>query len=231
MISSRSTPEEAIASADELKAYLVRLLDRKAAEPADDLLSRLLTERSLSRSQLADMAMLLLVAGHETTANMIGLGTLTLLQHPDQLTELRESGDPKLVASAVEELLRYLNIVHSGRRRVAKEDVEIGGQLIRTGEGVVVATDSGNRDAAAFTDPDVLDIHRGARHHVAFGYGVHQCLGQPLARVELQVVYGTLYRRVPSLRLAVPLEEVRFKARHARVRRARAARLLVRRSR
>jgi cytochrome P450 len=212
LVSTRSTPQDAVAAADELKDYLSRLLDRKGAEPADDLLSRLVAEQSgtLSRSQIADMAMLLLVAGHETTANMIALGTLTLLQHPDQLTELRETGDPKLVASAVEELLRYLNIVHSGRRRVAKEDVEVGGRLIHAGEGVIVATDAGNRDANAFPDPDVLDIHRRARHHVAFGYGVHQCLGQPLARVELQVVYGTLYRRVPSLRLAVPLDEIRF---------------------
>ncbi|HEY0539936.1 MAG TPA: cytochrome P450 [Actinoallomurus sp.] len=213
LVSSRSTAEEAVAAADELKDYLTRLLDRKAADPADDLLSRLVTEQAetMSRSQIADMAMLLLVAGHETTANMIGLGTLTLLQHPDQLAELRESEDPKLIAGAVEELLRYLNIVHSGRRRVATEDVEIGGRLIRAGEGVIVATDAGNRDATAFPDPDVLDIHRKARHHVAFGYGVHQCLGQPLARVELQVVYGTLYRRVPTLRQAVPLEEIRFK--------------------
>jgi cytochrome P450 len=141
---------------------------------------------------------------------MIALGTLTLLQHPDQLAELRE-GDPELVKSAVEELLRYLTIVHSGRRRVATEDVEVGGRLIKAGEGVIVATDAGNRDESAFPDPDVLDLHRDARHHVAFGYGIHQCLGQPLARVELQVVYGTLYRRVPTLRLAVPLEEVRFK--------------------
>jgi hypothetical protein len=213
LVSSRSTAEEAVAAADELKDYLTHLLARKAADPADDLLSRLVTEQAetMSRSQIADMAMLLLVAGHETTANMIGLGTLTLLQHPDQLAELRESEDPKLIAGAVEELLRYLSIVHSGRRRVATEDVEIGGRLIRAGEGVIVATDAGNRDATAFPDPDVLDIHRRARHHVAFGYGVHQCLGQPLARVELQVVYGTLYRRVPTLRQAVPLEEIRFK--------------------
>jgi cytochrome P450 len=213
LVSSRSTPGHAIAAADELKAYLTELLDRKAAEPADDLLSRLVVEQAqtMTRAQIADMAMLLLVAGHETTANMIALGTLTLLQHPDQLTELREKRDPKLIAGAVEELLRYLNIVHSGRRRVATEDVEVGGQLIKAGEGVIVATDAGNRDASAFADPDVLDIHRQARHHVAFGYGVHQCLGQPLARVELQVVYGTLYHRIPTLRLAVPLEEIRFK--------------------
>jgi cytochrome P450 len=212
LVSSRSTPEEASAATGELKDYLVRLLGRKAEEPADDLLSRLVVEQAetMTHSRLADMAMLLLVAGHETTANMIALGTLTLLQHPDQLAELR-AGDPRLVASAVEELLRYLTIVHSGRRRVAVEDVEVGGRLIRAGEGVIVATDSGNRDETAFPDPDVLDIHRQARHHVAFGYGVHQCLGQPLARVELQVVYGTLYRRVPTLRTAVPLEEIRFK--------------------
>jgi cytochrome P450 len=213
LVSSRSTVEQATGAADGLKAYLTELLDRKAAEPADDLLSRLVVEQAetMTRAQIADMAMLLLVAGHETTANMIALGTLTLLQHPDQLAELRERRDPQLVASAVEELLRYLNIVHSGRRRVATEDVEVGGQLIRAGEGVIVATDAGNRDVNAFADPDVLDIHRRARHHVAFGYGVHQCLGQPLARVELQVVYGTLYRRIPTLRLAVPLEEIRFK--------------------
>jgi cytochrome P450 len=213
LVSTRSTVEQATGAADDLKAYLVELLGRKAAEPADDVLSRLVVDqaRAMTRERLADMAMLLLVAGHETTANMIALGTLTLFQHPDQLAELRERQDPGLVASAVEELLRYLNIVHSGRRRVAIEDVEVGGQLIRAGEGVVVATDAGNRDASAFADPDVLDIHRQARHHVAFGYGVHQCLGQPLARVELQVVYGTLYRRVPTLRPAVPLEEIRFK--------------------
>jgi cytochrome P450 len=213
LVSGRSTPEQAVAAADELTAYLTELLDRKAAEPTDDLLSRLVVEQAqtMTRAQMADMAVLLLVAGHETTANMIALGTLTLLQHPDQLTELRETRDPKLIAGAVEELLRYLNIVHSGRRRVATEDVEVGGQLIRAGEGVIVATDAGNRDASAFADPDALDIHRHARHHVAFGYGVHQCLGQPLARVELQVVYGTLYRRIPTLRLAVPLEEIRFK--------------------
>ena len=215
LISSRTTAETAVATGDELRDYLVRLLDDKNAEPSDDLLSRLVVDQlrtgAMTRSEIADMAVLLLIAGHETTANMISLGTLTMLQHPDQLAELRETDDPKLIASTVEELLRYLNIVHSGRRRVAVTDVEVGGQLIRAGEGVIVATDSGNRDAEAFPDPDVLDIHRSARHHVAFGYGVHQCLGQPLARVELQVVYGTLYQRIPTLQPAVPVEKIRFK--------------------
>jgi cytochrome P450 len=157
------------------------------------------------------MASLMLIAGHETTANMIGLGTLALLEHPEQLAELRETEDPKLVANAVEELLRYLTIVHSGRRRVATEDIEVAGQLVRAGEGIILANDIGNRDATQFPEPDQLDIHRQARHHVAFGFGVHQCLGQPLARMELQVVYSTLYRRIPTLTLAIPFEDVQFK--------------------
>jgi cytochrome P450 len=160
---------------------------------------------------VAVMGMLLLIAGHETTANMIALGTLALLEHPDQLAALRDTDDPKLIAGAVEELLRYLTIVHSGRRRVAVEDIEIGGQLIRAGDGVIFANEVANRDEEAFADPDRLDVHRDARRHVAFGFGVHQCLGQPLARVELQVVYGTLYRRIPNLRLAVDLDQVPFK--------------------
>jgi cytochrome P450 len=215
MVNSTTPADEAIATSDALRAYLENLLDEKNASPADDLLSRLVIEQlrtgGMTRAQIADMGILLLIAGHETTANMIALGTLTLLHHPDQLEELRTTRDPKLVASAVEELLRYLNIVHSGRRRVATEDVEVGGQLIRAGEGVIVATDSGNRDEKVFSDADTLDIHRQARHHVAFGYGVHQCLGQPLARVELQVVYSTLYDRIPTLRPAVGLEEIPFK--------------------
>ncbi|WP_232241202.1 cytochrome P450, partial [Kutzneria sp. 744] len=131
------------------------------------------------------MAVLMLVAGHETTANMIGLGTLALLDLPEQLAELLDTEDPKLVANAVEELLRYLTIVHTGRRRVATEDVEVAGQLVRAGEGVILANDAGNRNEDAFPEPDRLDIHRQARHHIAFGFGVHQCLGQPLARMEL----------------------------------------------
>ena len=215
-IISRDTPTaESLAANDELRSYLTDLIRVKEKEPTDDLIGRLIAEKlpteELTVPQIADMSLLMLVAGHETTANMIGLGTLTLLEHPDQLAELRDTEDPKLIANAVEELLRYLNIVHSGRRRVATEDVELGGRLIRAGDGVILVTEVGNRDDAAFPDPDQLDIHREARHHLAFGYGVHQCLGQPLARMELQVVYGTLYRRIPTLRLAIPLEDVQFK--------------------
>lgn len=157
------------------------------------------------------MGVLLLIAGHETTANMIALGTLALLENPAQLALLRETEDPKLVSSAVEELLRYLHITHNGRRRSALDDIEIAGQVIRAGEGLIMANDIGNSDPDAFPDPDRLDLERDARHHVAFGFGVHQCLGQPLARLELQVVYGTLYRRIPTLRPATELDEIRFK--------------------
>jgi cytochrome P450 len=111
----------------------------------------------------------------------------------------------------VEELLRYLTIVHGGRRRVATADIEIAETTIRAGDGVILANDVGNRDPDAFADPDALDIHRDARHHLAFGYGIHQCLGQPLARVELQVVYATLYRRVPTLSLNAGLDDIPFK--------------------
>jgi cytochrome P450 len=214
LINRNSPPEQVLEAQQRLIDYLDLLVVEKLASPGDDLLSEL-AERvkvgELSRRDAVVMGQLLLVAGHETTANMIALGTLALLQHPDQLAELRDTTDPKLIASAVEELLRYLTIVHSGRRRVALADIEIGGQTIRAGEGVVLANDIGNRDPGAFPDPDGLDIRRSARHHVAFGYGVHQCLGQPLARVELQVVYGTLYRRIPTLRLAAGLDQIPFK--------------------
>ncbi|MFG1700988.1 cytochrome P450 [Nonomuraea sp. NPDC049309] len=208
------TPEERAAAFGRLYDYLDGLVGRKLDAPADDLLSKVAARveaGELTRDEAARMGVLLLIAGHETTANMIALGTLALLQHPDQLALLRESDDPKLVASAVEELLRYLNITHSGRRRVALEDIEIGGQVIRAGEGIIIPNDIGNRDPEVFPDPDRLDVTRDAHRHVAFGFGVHQCLGQSLARVELQVVYGTLYRRIPTLKAAAPIEEIPFK--------------------
>lgn len=157
------------------------------------------------------MALLLLLAGHETTANMIALGTYALLTHPDQLALVRTSDDPQLIVRTVEELLRYLTIVRSGRRRVALDDIEIAGEVIHAGEGIILLDDLANRDPAVFPDPDRLDVHRDARSHVAFGLGVHQCLGQPHARVEFQVVYGTLYRRIPTLALAADPAQIPFK--------------------
>jgi cytochrome P450 len=214
LIKMDASPEERGAAMDRLTGYLDDLVGEKLARPDDGLLSGL-AERvrtgELARPDAAQIGVLLLIAGHETTANMIALGTLALLEHPDQLALLRESDDPKLVAGAVEELLRYLHITHTGRRRVALEDIEYDGRLIRAGEGLILANDIGNRDPDAFPDPDRLDLERDARHHVAFGFGVHQCLGQPLARMELQVVYSTLYRRIPTLRAAVGLDQIPFK--------------------
>lgn len=197
-----------------LLRYLEGLIAAKTEDPGDDVLSGLVERVAageLTRREAAQMGVLLLFAGHETTANMISLGTAALLEHPEQLARLRDGGDPALVASAVEELLRYLHIIHTGARRVALEDIEIAGRTIRAGTGLILATDIGNRDADAFPDPDTLDVRRNPRRHMAFGFGVHQCLGQSLARVELQVVYGTLYRRVPTLRLATGVDELPFK--------------------
>ncbi|MFF4260258.1 cytochrome P450 [Streptomyces sp. NPDC001663] len=214
MVHRDATPEQRGQASREVAAYLAELIGKRLAEPKDDLLSSIagrITAGEINHQQATEMALLLLIAGHETTANMIALGTLALLQNPDQLALLRETDDPKLVASAVEELLRYLHITHLGRRRAVTEDIEIGGQVIRAGEGVIMANEIANRDPEVFADPDRLDITRDARRHVAFGFGVHQCLGQPLARMELQVVYGTLYRRIPTLMLACDLQDVRFK--------------------
>ncbi|MDX3850211.1 cytochrome P450 [Streptomyces sp. AK02-01A] len=214
IINREATTEERAAAHGRLVDYLDALVAQKRARPADDLLSRLaerVTAGELSQLEAARIGVLLLIAGHETTANMIALGTLALFQHPEELAVLRETEDPKLVAGAVEELLRYLHITHSGRRRVALEDIAVAGQVIRAGDGLVIPNDIGNRDPDAFPDPDRLDLRRDARHHVAFGFGIHQCLGQPLARMELQVVYATLYRRIPTLRLAAALEDIPFK--------------------
>jgi cytochrome P450 len=215
LVTRDASEEQRATAVQRLVDYLDGLVGEKLLNPADDLLSRLAVEQvktgQLSRSEATHIAMILLFAGHDTTANMIGLGTLALLQHPEQLALLRDSEDPKVIAGAVEELLRYLTIAHEGRRRVALEDIEIGGETIRAGEGVILPNDIGDRDPDAFPDPDRLDLTREARHHIAFAFGVHQCLGQPLARIELQVVYGTLYRRIPTLRLATELEQIPFR--------------------
>ncbi|MFC5745308.1 cytochrome P450 [Actinomadura rugatobispora] len=216
MISRLSTAEEAVAAMQGMMELLARVVDEKDKAPADDLVSRLVTEQMrtgrLSRDEVVNMCQLLLVAGHETTANMIALGTLTFLRNPQALKELRTTDDAKVHANSVEEMLRYLTILHVGRRRVATEDFEFHGHQIKSGDGIVAAHDAADRDAGTFENPDVLDIHRpSARHHLAFGYGPHQCLGQPLARVELEVVYSTLYRRIPTLELAVPMDHIVFK--------------------
>jgi len=209
-----ATVEAVRAASGALFQYLDRQLDRKIAEPADDMLSELgarFQAGDLTRQEAVMLGQLLLGAGHETSANMIALGVLAFLEHPDQLAIVRDSDDPKVLAGAAEEMLRYLTVVHSGQRRLALEDLEIGGQVVRAGEGVIIPGATGNWDAGLFPEPEKLDITRDARRHMAFGFGIHQCLGQPLARLELQVVYGTLFRRVPELRLATELEKIPFK--------------------
>ncbi|MFE4696492.1 cytochrome P450 [Streptomyces sp. NPDC056738] len=200
------------AARDQLDAYFESLIDRKEKAPGDGLLDELirdqLREGELDREELISLATILLVAGHETTANMISLGTFTLLSHPEQLGELR--AEPTLMPAAVEELLRFLSIA-DGLLRVAAQDIEIAGATIRAGEGVVFSTSVVNRDELAFPQPDTLDWHRSARHHVAFGFGIHQCLGQNLARAEMEIALRSLFDRFPGLRLAVPADAVAFK--------------------
>ncbi|MDF5754530.1 cytochrome P450 [Spongiactinospora sp. TRM90649] len=194
----------------ELRAFLVDLIAKAEKAPGDDLLGRLVTTAQLPREEIAGMMFLLLVAGHETTANMIPLGVLTLLRHPGQLR--RAVADPALWPPAVEELLRYHSVVDwIAFDRVATADLEVGGVQIRAGEGIYVLGAAANRDERAFADPGRFDIDRDARTHVAFGYGVHQCLGQNLARAELEIAYRTLFERVPTLRVELPDEELRFK--------------------
>jgi cytochrome P450 len=210
----RTTPtDDRMRARQELVDYLDDLVSRKEADTPDDLLGRQIAKQraagALDHGELVALAFLLLIAGHETTANMISLGTLTLLEHPEALAAIK--ADPAKTPSAVEELLRYYTIAEFATSRVATEDVEMGGVLIRAGEGVVGLSNTANRDPEAFPNPDELDIERGARHHVAFGFGFHQCLGQNLARLELEIVFDTLFARVPGLRLAAPADELPFK--------------------
>jgi len=200
---------------DEIEQYMLDLVQAKRAQPGDDLLSGLITrgdddpEAALTDEELVHIGNVLLIAGHETTANMLALGTLALLEHPAQLAALR--ADFSLVDQAVEELLRYLSIVQFGLVRTATEDVEVGGQRIPAGEPIVASLAAANRDPAQFPEPDELDLSRAYSPHLAFGHGVHQCLGQQLARVEMKVGFRALLERFPSLRLAVPLEQVRMR--------------------
>ncbi|MFF5583827.1 cytochrome P450 [Streptomyces hygroscopicus] len=215
LVRRTSSPDDMRAASQALADYLEELVAAKRADPGDDLLSALATQQvesgALTQREAAAMGVLLLIGGHETTANMIILGTLALLRNPGQLALLRDTDDPSVVVTAVEEMLRYLTITHSGRRRVATADITIGGQVIKAGDGLILANDAANRDPEAFPDPDRLDLTRNARHHLAFGYGVHQCLGQQLAHIELQAVYGTLYRRLPGLAVAIGEDQLEFK--------------------
>ena len=213
LLSRQSTVEEVTAASDELREYLHKLITVKEADPTDDLLGRQIVkhreEGTEDHDDLVSLGVLLLIAGHETTANMISLGTLALLQRPDQVSELR--ADPSKTLDAVEELLREFTIAEFVTSRVAVEDTVVGGVEVKAGEGVLTLGNAANHDPDVFENPHEIDINRGARNHIAFGYGAHQCLGQNLARVELQVVFDTLFARVPTLRVPVPISALPFK--------------------
>ncbi|PRX51440.1 cytochrome P450 [Prauserella shujinwangii] len=213
MMGGASSAEERRTGLIELEGFLHDLVVAKERDPGSDLLSELVAEyraeEAYDREELVSLARLLLVAGHETSANMISLGTMTLLEHPDQLALLRQ--DPGLAASAAEELLRYLTVADLATSRVATEDIELDGVVIRAGEGIIAVGAAANRDPAAFPDPDTLDIRRTAQHHVTFGFGRHFCVGADLSRLELEVVFGTLFGRIPSLRMAEPIDALSYK--------------------
>jgi cytochrome P450 len=213
--SGRFSASEALAAGKALSDFFDELITMRLAEPSDDLISRLANEQiptgGLTREQVVGYGRLMLIAGHETSASQIALSVLTLLGVPDQLTELRERGDAAAISNAVEELLRYLSISHSGQRRIALADVQLGDQLIREGDGLIVSVPSANRDETMFPDPDVVDLRRkNARSNLAFGYGIHQCIGQLIARLELRVVFEVLFRRISTLRLAADFSDLIF---------------------
>ncbi|MEU4489869.1 cytochrome P450 [Streptomyces purpurascens] len=189
----------------ELMAYLRDLLRHKRSWPEEDVLSGLAAHEGLTADERAGLALLLLIAGHETTTNMLALGAFALLANPAQLAEVRDKEED--APAVVEELLRYLTIIQHVVR-VALEDIELHGCLIKAGESVTVALSVANRDADQFAAPDALDLTRSTAGHLAFGHGLHQCLGQRLARAEMRIALPALLRRFPALRLTVAPEEV-----------------------
>ena len=209
-----ATAEDGQKGAMSLAGYLIDLIKKKMENPAEDAVSDLAERVNAGEISIKEAAQLgtgLLIAGHETTANMIGIGVLALLENPGQAAALRDTDDPKFIANAVEELMRYLSIIQNGQRRIAVEDIEIAGETIRAGEGIILDLAPANWDARVYPEPDKLNLSRDASGQLGFGYGRHQCVGQQLARAELQIVFHTLLRRIPTLRLAVPIEEVPFK--------------------
>ncbi|MET9646324.1 cytochrome P450 [Streptomyces syringium] len=199
-----TSEEELIAAYTATQHYLAELVAAKRANPTDDVLSEL-TDSDLTDEELRGIALILLAAGIDTTANMLALGTFALLRNPAQLAALR--ADPALADRAVEELLRYLSVARTFMR-TALEDVELGGRTIEAGSPVILSYSTANRDPERFADPHALDLHRQNGGHVAFGHGIHQCLGQQLARVEMRVAFLALINRFPTLRLAVPADQV-----------------------
>lgn len=209
-----ATNDEVAASLRELHAYMRDLATAKQQDPGDDIISRLVDhERAgdLTRDELASYALLLVAAGHDTTAGAMALSILTLVQDPEAVARLND--DPDQWETAVEELLRYHSVVRGGPRRLALEDVEIDGQLIRAGEGVMVSVWAADHDGGQFSNPETIDLQRENAHaQLAFGFGPHQCLGQALARLELRVGLSEVFRRFPQLRLGRALDDLPFRS-------------------
>jgi len=219
MVASEGEPGRFRAAGTAMFHYFTELVADKRAHPADDMVSALIAARdasergdsgdSLDERELIAMLFLLLVAGHETTTNLIASGTLALLTNPAELERLRS--DPSLLPGAVDELLRYVNPLNHATDRFTLEPVEIGGVTIPAREWVLCVTSSANRDSGRFPDADRLDVGRDAGGHVAFGHGIHYCLGAPLARLEGEVAFGALLSRFPSLSLAADLATLRWR--------------------
>ncbi len=194
--------------------YVHRLVAEKRATPGDDLVSKLIRIEEdgdrLNEQELLSMVALLIFAGHETTSNLIGNGALALFDHPEQLQKL--IADPGLIPSAVEELLRFCGPVVSPAPRHALEDIEISGQVIHTGDMVMVMLASANHDHRQFTSPEELDVARTLERHIAFGQGIHYCLGAPLARLEGEIAFTTLLKRMPDIHMNVHRDEITWNA-------------------
>jgi cytochrome P450 len=192
--------------------YLEKTFAERQANPRDDLVTALVQAEEagdkFSQAELSSMVALLLVTGHETTVNLIGNGVLALLLHPDQLSRLKK--DPTLWEEAVEELLRYDGPVETSTSRWARQDVRMGGRQIRRGDLVRVVLTSANRDATEFENPNTFDVQRGNQRHLAFGLGIHYCLGAPLARLEGRIALQTLFHRLPNLCLSLPASELQW---------------------
>jgi cytochrome P450 len=202
--------EESGQAAQDLVDYLDDLVTRELKQPTEGLIGRLVRERVLAgdilHDELVSIALVLLIAAHETTSSSLALSVITLLEHPDQLAALRSDLDG--LPRAVEELLRYIATTDLVATRIAKGDIEIAGHTIRAGEAVLVSGTLANRDPETHDRADELDLGRPDTHHVTFGFGIHQCLGQNLARLELEVALRQLFSRLPELRLAVPVDEL-----------------------
>jgi len=193
--------------------YVAELVAEKRKHPGDDLISKLIEEEAtgdhLDETELLSMVGILIFAGHETTSNLIDIGTLMLLDHPDQLEMLKAT--PSLIPSAIEELLRFNGPVTMPAPRFVLQDTELGGQQLHRGDMIIVMVASANRDEQQFSDPEELNIARDLNRHIAFGQGIHYCLGAPLARMEGEIAFSTLLRRMPDLHFAVPREEITWR--------------------